>query len=63
MSSNRFTYWEEDGYWIGYLHEFPDYKTQGESFEKLKDNLVDIYQDLTSGTIQCVRRVAELAVQ
>ena len=63
MSSNRFTYWEEDGYWIGYLNEFPDYKTQGESFDELKNNLVDLYHDLTSGTIQCVRRVAELSVQ
>lgn len=63
MSSNSFTYWEEDGYWIGYLNEFPDYKTQGKSLDELKDNLIDIYQDLTSGTIRCVRRVAELVVQ
>jgi len=37
--------------------------TQGESFEDLKESLVDLYYDLTSGEIPSVRRVAELSVQ
>lgn len=48
--------------WFGYLEEFPDYWTQAESKEELEDNLRDIYQELTSGTIPCVRRVAEMEV-
>jgi len=48
--------------WIGYLEDFPDYVTQGESLEELKDNLRDLYRDLTSGGIPGVRRVAELSV-
>ncbi len=36
--------------------------TQGESLEELKENLKDIYEELTSGSIQCVRQVAELRV-
>jgi hypothetical protein len=60
MGHSRFVYWQDNDMWIGYLEEFPDYMTQGESLEELRDNLVDIYKDLTSGGIPCVRRVAEL---
>ncbi len=48
--------------WIGYLEEYPDCMSQGESLEELKENLKDIFQDLSSGDIPCVRRVAELKV-
>ncbi len=48
--------------WMGYLEEFPDYLTQGESFEELQENLRDLLRDLTSGELPGVRRVAELPV-
>jgi predicted RNase H-like HicB family nuclease len=48
--------------WLGYLEEYPDYMTQGESFEELKENLRDIYTELTRGAIPCVRKVADLEV-
>ena len=48
--------------WIGYLEEFPDYVTQGENLGELQENLRDIYTDLTSGAIPCVRKVAELQI-
>jgi len=48
--------------WLGYLEEFPDYMTQGETLQELEDNLRDIYEELTSGEIPSVRRVAELQV-
>ncbi|MFA5353480.1 MAG: type II toxin-antitoxin system HicB family antitoxin [Thermodesulfovibrionales bacterium] len=62
MEKKRFIYWEEDGMWLGYFEEYPDYMTQGESFEELKENLADIYKDLASGDIPSVRKVAELEV-
>ena len=62
MESKKYVYWEDQGMWIGYLEEYPDYMSQGESLEELKENLKDIYQDLSSGDIPCVRRVAELKV-
>lgn len=40
----------------------PDYMTQGETLEELKENLKDIYTDLASGYIHSVRRVAELEI-
>ena len=62
MKTKRYIYWQDEGMWIGYLEEYPDYMTQGQSLEELKENLKDIHDELTSGTIPCVRKVAELVV-
>ena len=62
MNKAKFTYWQEGDMWIGYLEDYPDYRTQGESLEELQDNLRDIHDELTSGVIPCVRKVAELEI-
>jgi len=62
MTTLRYVYWQEEGVWLGYLEECPDYRTQGRSVEELQENLRDIHQELTSGNIPGVRRVAELRV-
>ncbi len=64
MERIKYTYWQDDddGMWLGYLEEYPDYMTQGETFEELEENLQDIYKELNSGNIPCVRKVAELEV-
>jgi hypothetical protein len=62
MKSIRYVHWQEDDMWLGYLEEYPDYMTQGESLEELEENLRDIYSDLTSGVIPSVRKVAELQI-
>jgi len=62
MQRKKFTYWQEEDMWIGYLEEFPDYWTQGETLEELKENLKDLWKDLTSGAIPYARRVGELEV-
>ena len=56
----KYIFWEDDNHWLGYLEDYPDYMTQGESFEELKENLRDIHTELTSGNIPCVRKVADL---
>ena len=56
----RYVYWQEDDMWLGYLEEFPDYWTQGVSVEDLQEHLKDLHNDLTSGAIPNVRRIAEL---
>jgi predicted RNase H-like HicB family nuclease len=48
--------------WLGYFEDFPDYLTQGETLERLEENLRDLYQDLTSNEIPRIRRVAVLTV-
>jgi predicted RNase H-like HicB family nuclease len=62
MGTARFVYWQGDDMWFGYLEEYPDYMTQGKSLDELKENLKDIYDDLTSGSIPYVRKVAELEI-
>ena len=60
METARYIYWHDGEMWLGYLEEFPDYMTQGETLEELRENLKDLRTDLTSGEIPGVRRVAEL---
>ena len=54
--------WEEDGAWIGYLQEYPDYWTQGETLEDLKEQLKDLHGDVTSGEIPGVRKLKDLVI-
>ncbi len=51
MTTPKYVYWQDDETWLGYLDEYPDYWTQGESLEELRENLKDIFEELTSGRI------------
>ena len=62
METKKFIFYQEDDMFIGWLEEFPDYRTQGESLAELKENLQDIYAELTSGRIPKVYQVGELLV-
>ena len=62
MSTARYVHWQDNGMWLGYFEEFPDYATQGETFEDLEEHLRDLYLDLTGGEIPGIRRVAELSI-
>ena len=62
MERKKYVYWEDNSMWLGYFEEYPDYMTQGETLEELKDNLRDIYNELSSGEIPYVRKVAVLDV-
>jgi predicted RNase H-like HicB family nuclease len=37
--------------WIGYLEEYPDYGTQGETLEDLKEHLRDLHEEFKNETI------------
>jgi predicted RNase H-like HicB family nuclease len=62
MQTIKFVYWEDDGAFLGYLQDYPDYWTQGETLEDLKDHLKDLHDDLTSGQIPGIRKVGELTL-
>ena len=49
MNNIKYVCWQDEDAWLGYLAAYPDYWTQGETFEDLRDHLDDLYQDLTSG--------------
>ncbi len=62
MATTKMVYWQEGECWLGYLEEFPDYWTQGETLDDLKQHLRDLYADLTSDKLPGVRRVADLTL-
>ena len=42
-----YTYWEaKEGGYIGYLNQFPDFWTQGDSIEELEKMLGSLYNDI-----------------
>jgi len=55
MEKKKFTYWQDEDMWLGYLEEYPDYWTQGETEAELRENLLDIYKDLTIRTLQSLK--------
>ena len=46
--------------WLGYLDSYPDYMTQGRSLDNLREHLLDLYKDLSTGKIPSVRQHSEL---
>ncbi len=62
IKTSKFTYWQDDDFYLGYLNDYPDYQTQGMSKEELVANLKDLLVDLESGEIPYVRKVEELVV-
>ncbi len=59
----RFTYWQDrDGMYLGFLKEYPDHWTQGESLDDLKENLRDLYETFRKESIPGIRKEAELEV-
>ena len=63
MKTVTIVYWQEnDGMWLGYLQNYPDYWTQGETLEELKDNLKDILFEIKNGLISQVKTVEEMVI-
>lgn len=62
MQTVKIVYWQEDDAWIGYLQDYPDYWTQGETIDDLQEHLKDLYKDVTSGELPGIRKVGELAI-
>jgi predicted RNase H-like HicB family nuclease len=62
MQTLKYIYWQEDDAWLGYLEEFPDYWTQGDTLDDLLAHLKDLYLDVASGQIPGIRRVGEIVI-
>jgi hypothetical protein len=65
--SAPYTYWkDEDGWYVGFWNEYPDYSTQGRTLAELQKMLVSLRMDINEmvadGTMPDNRRnVGELA--
>jgi predicted RNase H-like HicB family nuclease len=44
-------YKKEEEWFVGHLQEYPDFESQGETLEELKENLLEIYRDIEKGLI------------
>ena len=62
METFKFVCWQDGAGWLGYLQDYPDYRTQGESLDDLKDQLRGLLEDIDSGELQGIRRVEELVI-
>ncbi len=49
----KYVYWQDDDMWLGYLEDYPDYWTQGETEAELRENLIDIHKEISNGAINC----------
>jgi predicted RNase H-like HicB family nuclease len=42
----NYTFWQEkDGWYLGFLDQYPEYWTQGKSVNELEEMLLDIYKN------------------
>jgi hypothetical protein len=63
LETKKYVYYQENDMWVGWLEEYPDYRTQGATLDELKESLKDIYQDINTGEIPYVRKYGELVVR
>ena len=41
----QYTYWQEkDGWFLGYLNDYPSHWTQGKTLKELEEMLIDLYE-------------------
>jgi len=59
--TTKFTYWlEDDGRFLGYLNDYADHWTQGETLEDLKEHLRDLHATFSAEVIPGIKKVEEL---
>ena len=59
--SIKFTYWkEDDGKYLGYLNQYPEHWTQGDTLEDLKEHLRDLRVTFAAEEIPGVKKEEEL---
>ncbi|GMO25979.1 MAG: hypothetical protein Pg6A_13270 [Termitinemataceae bacterium] len=51
-----YIYWKDDGWFVGFLEDYPDYVTQGETREELEDMLRSLYSDINTFDFSFVRQ-------
>jgi len=57
MQTKKFIYYKDADLWIGWLEEYPDYRTQGKTLDELKESLMDIHDELTGVKTSCGTRI------
>jgi hypothetical protein len=47
-----YSWWQEDDFYLGYIDEYPQYPTQGESLTDLENGLAEIYGWIKDGSLK-----------
>ena len=58
----KYTYEMDDGFFVGYLDEYPEYPTQGENLKDFEENLLDIYEMIQEGTLEVSQKHGVLEI-
>ena len=58
----NYVFWQDGDAWLGYLQDYPDYWTQGESLDDLLEHLKDLYLDLNGGKVPGARKVGAMVI-
>jgi len=62
--SVSFTHWiETDGTYLGFLNDYPDHWTQGDTMDDLKEHLRDLFEMFSKEEIPGIRHISQLDVQ
>lgn len=62
MKKMSFTFWRDGKFYIGFLNDYPDYRTQGATKSALTENLKDLLVDIESSEVPYIRKVEELLI-
>lgn len=62
MRTIKITSWKDNDFYVGYLNDYPDYRSQGYSKEELVENLKELLQDIESDEVPYIRRIEEMVV-
>jgi predicted RNase H-like HicB family nuclease len=58
----HYTYWKDDGWYVGHLDDYPDYNTQGKTLEEFEDMLRSLYEDIKTYDFSFVRHHGTLKI-
>jgi len=58
----KYTYEMDEGFFVGYLDEYPEYPTQGENLKDFEENLLDIYEMIQDGTLEVPQKHGVLEI-
>ena len=62
MRTIKITSWKDNDFYVGYLNDYPDYRSQGYSKEELVENLKELLQDIESDEVPYIRIIEEMVV-
>jgi len=62
MKTVEYTCWKDGDLYLGFLNQYPDYMTQGETKQELQENLLSLFKDIEVMDIPYLRKVEILQV-